>query len=178
MGAFEDQLERMKKGGVGRGGKDWIEGDGLYEVEIIATQRKMGFNKTFTVRDKELFIANFRIISSTNPRHESGTSASWTCKDPSGDGGPDVKAFCIAACGLDPRKVKENDEAAQLQAAMLALAAMGEAEAFKRLDLPTDFFVGRRLRLETKTVKTKAQTDFTKHIWSPVEPTTEAPAAG
>ncbi len=129
----------------------------------------MAWNAGFTVRDRELFIAEFKILSSTSPEHAVGSTASWSCKDPSSDSGSgDVKAFCIAATGNDPRQVKDSDEKAQLQATYLAFAAMGEAEAFKRLNLPENFFVGRRLRLETSLIKTKAGKDFTKHVWSPV----------
>ncbi len=169
MSSFDDMVAKMKKAPLRRGGGDYL-GEGLFEVEILSTIRKMAWNKAFTVRDRELFIAEFKITDSNNPAHAVGSSASWSCKEPSSDNGSgDVKAFCIAAVGKDPRQVKDNDDQAQTQATLLAFAAMGEAEAFKRLDLPENFFVGRRLRLETKLVKTKAGGDFTKHIWSPVE---------
>jgi hypothetical protein len=164
---FDEQVEKMKKAQMGRGGKDWIEGAGLFDIEVLTTKKMWGWNKAFTVRDKELFIVQFRIVSSTNPNHVEGSTASWTCKEPSDGGSGDVKAFCIAAVGIEPRLVKETDDAAQLQASLLSLAAMGEAEAFKRLSLPEDFFIGRRLKLETKIVTTKAGSPFTKHIWSP-----------
>jgi hypothetical protein len=164
---FDQQLEKMQKAQMGRGGKDWIEGPGLFEIEVLTTKKMWGWNKSFTVRDKELFIVQFRLLHSTNPNHAEQSTASWTCKDPSDGGAGDVKAFCIACVGIDPRLVKETDEGAQLQASLLALAAQGEAEAFARLGLPEDFFIGRRVKLETKMVKTKALNDFTKHIWSP-----------
>ncbi len=166
--SFDEQVEKMKKAGLRRGGGNWIQGEGLFEVKILSTIRKMGFNKTFTVRDKELFIVEFEILKSTNDNHKPGSTSSWTCKDPSEGGSGDIKCFALAASGTDPRSVKETDDEAQNLASLLAFAAMGEAEAFKRLELPEDFFVGQVVKLETKTVKTKANTDFTKHIWSPV----------
>jgi hypothetical protein len=177
MSAFDDQIAKMKKAPLRRGGGNWIDGEGLYEVEILSTLRKMGWNKSFTARDKELFIVEFRFISSTNPKHAPGSTASWTCKDPSEGGSGDVKAFVLAAVGIDPRPVKDTDEELQLKATLLAFAAMGEAEAFKRLELPEDVFIGLQLRLETKMVTTKNNTPFTKHIWSPADaPASDAAA--
>ncbi len=168
MASFDDMVAKMQKAPLRRGGGAYL-GAGLFEVEILSTIRKMAWNASFTVRDRELFIAEFKIVTSTNPEHVAGSTASWSCKDPSSDNGSgDVKAFCIAALGNDPRQVKDNDEKAQLQATLLAFAAMGEAEAFKRLGVPENLFVGRRLKLETSVIKTKAGKDFTKHVWSPV----------
>lgn len=164
---FEDKVKKIQGAQARSGGGNWIKGEGLFEVEILSTLRKMGFNKAFTVRDKELFIVEFRILSSTMDEHKPGSTASWTCKDPSEGGAPDVKGFCIALTGNDPRSVKETDDQAQKQAALLALAAMGEAEAFGVLGISEDFFVGKRVHLETKMITTKGGTPFTKHIWSP-----------
>lgn len=174
---FEDKVKKIQGAQSRAGGGNWIKGEGLFEVEVLSVKRMMGFNSTFTVRDKELFIAEFRILSSTHPDHKVGSTASWTCKDPSEGGAGDVKAFCIALTGHDPRSVKETDEKAQYQAALLALAAMGEDEAFKMLNIPEDFFVGKRVHLETKTTTTKALKPFTKHIWSPAKAGEEVQAA-
>ncbi len=173
--SFEEQKAKMQKAPLRRGGGNWIQGEGLFEVEVISTLRKMGWNENFTARTKELFIAEFKIISveSTSDAvlkaHPPGSTASWTCKDPSEGGCGDVKNFCLAVTGTDPRSVKDSDEELQNLATLLCLAAMGEAEAFKQLEQPENFFIGQKLRLETKTIKTKAGKDFTKHTWSPSE---------
>lgn len=167
MASFDEMVAKMTKAPLRRGGGTYM-GVGLFEVEILNTHRKMALDKNnFQNRNKELFIAEFKILSSNNPAHDVGSSSSWFCKDPSEGGSGDVKAFVLAAAGKDPRSVKDSDEAAQLQATLLAYAAMGEAEAFKRLGIPEDYFVGAKLRLETYIIKTKAMTDFTKHVWSP-----------
>lgn len=165
--SFDDMVEKMKKAPLRKGGGEYMK-PGLFDVEVLSTIRKMAWNAAFTVRDRELFICEFKILTSSTPDHLVGSTASWSCKDPSSDSGSgDVKTFCIAATGNDPRQVKDNDEKAQTQATLLAFAAMGEAEAFKRLGLPENFFVGRKLKLETRMIKTKAGKDFTKHTWSP-----------
>lgn len=176
MQKFEEKIKTMQGATSRAGGGNWIRGEGLFECEILSTIRKMGFNKAFTVRDKELFIVEFRILSSTMDDHKVGSTASWTClgpSDPKGGAG-DVKNFVIAATGTDPRSLKETDTNAQRQAALLALAAMGEMEAFELLGAPVNFFVGRQVHLETKIVKTKAGSDFTKHTWSPTRLVSQA----
>jgi hypothetical protein len=165
--SFNDLVDQMQKAPLRRGGGNYIQGDGVYTIEILSAFRKMGFNKSFTERDQELFICEFKFVRSSNPNHPVGTTASWTLKGPTGNGKGDLKAFCFALSGIDPRAVKDNDEKAHRQAAVLSLAALGEQEAFTMAGLPEDFFVGRLVGLETKTTKTKAGTDFTKHIWSP-----------
>lgn len=175
MSELDDLVKKMNSGSLRRGGGNYIKGEGVFEVEVISTTRKMGFNKTFTVRDKEMFIAEFKILKVTSndenvlKSHVVGSTASWTCLNPSEPtaGAGDVQSFCIAVTGTDPRTVKDEDANARNQAALLALAAMGYAEAFAKIGIPVDFFVGKRLILETKAVKTKADKDFTKHIWSP-----------
>jgi hypothetical protein len=148
----------------------------------------MAWNATFTVRDKELFICEFRIVESNNPAHEPGSTGSWTCKDPTAENGGagDVKAFAMALMGIDPSSVKDTDELAQEQAAHFAFALMGYQEAFDELNRQVDernkklppgepkaehfrdgFQIGRRIALETTMTKTKAGGDFTVHNWSP-----------
>jgi hypothetical protein len=167
--SFDDLIESMGKAPMKRKGT-YME-EGLFTVEIINTLRKQGWNKTFTARDKDLFIAEFRILESTNPAHPVGSTASWACKDPVTGNAGDVKAFMLAVAGVDPRTVKDTDAKAQKQAALLAYAAMGEAEALKALELEDGFVQGKRVKLETRKVKTKAGGDFTVHAWSPVEDT-------
>ncbi len=169
MSSFDEMVEKMKKAPLRRGGGTFM-GVGLFDVEVLNTHRKMALDKNnFQNRNKELFICEFKILTSNNPSHAVGSSSSWFLKDPSEGGSGDVKAFVLAAAGKDPRSVKDADEAAQLQATLLAYAAMGEAEAFKRLGIPDTFFIGAKLKLETYLIKTKAGTDFTKHVWSPAQ---------
>lgn len=176
----DELIKKMRSAPRRSGGGNYIKGEGLFEVEMISTMRKMAWNKDFTVRDKELFIAEFKIISASSANqqvidaHVPGTSASWTCKDPSAGGASDVQSFCIALLGVDPRTVKESDEKALNQATLLALAAMGYEEALKRVGIESSWFVGKRLVLETKVTQTKKNTDFTKHFWSPVSKATVA----
>lgn len=171
---LDELVKKMEGASLRRGGGSYIKGEGVFEVELISTMRKMGFNKAFTQRDKELFIAEFKIVSVTSTDenvvkgHVPGSTASWTCKDPSEGGAGDVQSFCIALLGKDPRTVKDTDTVARNQAALMALAAMGYAAAFEKIGIPENWFVGKRVSLETKIVMTKNNTPFTKHIWSPV----------
>lgn len=172
--SFEDKVKKIRAGQARAGGGNWIKGEGLFEVEVLSTMRKMAFNKEQLqkgkqIRDKELFIVEFRVLSSSHPEHKPGSSASWTLVDPSDSGAGDLKGWCWAVAGADPRSLKDTDEEAQQQASLLALAAMGEAEAFAALEIPENYFVGKRLNLETKTVLKKNGDPFTKHVWSPAE---------
>ncbi len=49
MSSFDDMVAKMKKAPLRRGGGDYL-GEGLFEVEILSTIRKMAWNKAFTVR--------------------------------------------------------------------------------------------------------------------------------
>jgi len=160
--SFEERIKKLK-GAKARGGGNWIKGDGVFEVELISAKRMMA-------RDKEQFIAEFRIRTSTVPDlHSPGSTASWVLRDPSDEtaGAGDLKDFCFAILGVEPRSVEDSDDEAHQEAAALSLAALGEDEAFKFLEIPPDFFTGKRLRLETKTVTKKNGDPFTKHVWSP-----------
>lgn len=172
--SFEERIKKLK-GAKARGGGNWIKGDGVFEVELISAKRMMALDKDALktgrqVRNKEQFIAEFRIRTSTVPDlHSPGSTASWVLRDPSDEtaGAGDLKDFCFAILGVEPRSVKDSDDEAHQEAAALSLAALGEDEAFKFLEIPPDFFTGKRLRLETKTVTKKNGDPFTKHVWSP-----------
>ena len=61
MGSFDDQIEKMRKAPLRRGGGNYLEGNGTYLVQVLSTLRKMGWNApAYTVQDKELFICEFR----------------------------------------------------------------------------------------------------------------------
>lgn len=176
--SFDDMVQRMKKTPVrgGSGGGNYLSGAGTYEVEILKTFRKMALDKTKLaqgrdVRDQEFLIVEFKVVTSSNPDHPADTTSSWMCKDPTADkslGAADAKTFAVSALGINPNRIKDDDDKAQTQAALLVLAALGEAEAFNALKQPESLFVGRRLVLETFVITTKAGKPFTKHIWSPL----------
>ncbi len=179
--SFDEMVQRMKKTPIrgGSGGGNYLSGAGTYEVEILTTFRKMALDKVKLaqgrdVRDQEFLVVEFKVVTSTNPDHPAGSSSSWMCKDPTADkslGAADAKTFAVSALGINPNLIKDSDDQAQTQAALLVLAALGEAEAFAALKQPVNLFIGRRLALETFVIQTKAMRPFTKHRWSPVEQT-------
>ena len=135
---------------------------GIYDVRVTRCLVKQ------TLRSGMGFIVELEILSSTNPKHPPGSSASWfqgMSKNPA-TALSAVKEFVIALQGLDPKKdVDRIKVEIDPSIEQWTEAAIGQQ----------NIFAGKVVHLECFIKKTREkQTDFTVHRWSPF--TGDAPA--
>lgn len=142
---------------------------GRYVVEL-----KELFIKDSDKDGVPVFVCRFGILESNNPKHEPGTEGSWTLKGkPLQYGQGDIKSLILSAMGFEPAAVKLDSAENQL-AVFLFRYLLGSKSAQAEMEaLPADqrlghdFYVGKRVRLETKA---KSDTQpFTRHFWTPLK---------
>jgi hypothetical protein len=130
---------------------------GIYDVRIIRCLVKQ------TQRSGIGFIAELEILTSTNPKHSPGTTASWfqglTKNQATAFGA--IKEFVVALYGLDP---KADGERIKAEVEPNIEAIMNAAVGVQNI------LAGRCVHLETFTKKTREKgLDFTVHRWTPFE---------
>lgn len=136
MGMFDDIGSAQSS----QGGAYLLAGQHLFEIKALKQPPKL--------RAGDCFIAELKVVESTNPNHEVGQSVSWVrnvTKHKEMALG-DIKAFLAAVAGIP-------EEAVDKKGAELAVS---EAQPF----------AGRFIRCEAWNVKTDAGNDFTKTRWT------------
>ena len=155
--------------------KDWMH-YGSYVVELTDMRVKDSQKDGLPV-----FICRFKVLESNNPEDPVGANRSWTLKGKSLQYGiSDIKALMFAIAGVDAGRLLPTDPAHE-QADLLFRYVLGSESAKKELEAlaederpAADFYVGARVRLETKP---KApDKPFTRHFWGPA-PAAEGAAA-
>lgn len=152
-------------------------GEGAYLVETTRM-----FVKPRAVKGGTVFICEFRILESTNPKHVVGTTGSWVPKVELPNTFGDIKSLMLSILGVDPKSVGSTDPAENpnyaealaqhAQAALLARAACGSETAKAELakaGVTDEIWLGQRVRLECSQITTRDGHPFTKHVWSPAE---------
>lgn len=131
---------------VSSGGVYFLPGNYLVSVvkAFVMTSRK----------GTPLVVVECEILESDNPERAVGTRASWVV-NMSQDAGPgNVKGFIAAAIGVNPSDTAKVDSEVTPE---FCEEAFGE----------TNPLMDVRMRLQCSLVKTKAGSDFTRHIWIP-----------
>ena len=146
----------------GRG--TYINDDGTYRVEVVKAFGKSGF------RGKS-FIVEFKVLTSSNPNVPVGCTRSWTVKWDKIQNHADLKAFALAATGIEAVATSKRD--ADITATYMVYAAAGQLvagdAAIKAKELLGDDgppFDGFQVMLDTEKTRTQAGGDFTRHKWS------------
>lgn len=148
----------------GRG--TYINEDGTFQVQIVKAFGKSGF------RGKS-FIVEFKVLESSVPELVPVNSVrSWTVKWDKVQNHADLKAFALAATGLEAVAPSKRD--ADITATYMVYAAAGQlvagdaaAKAKTLLGPDGDAgFDGMIVYLDTEKTKTQAGGDFTRHKWS------------
>jgi hypothetical protein len=164
MSDIDAMFGGMAKAPIFGRGNYMKEGNFLVEItNVFVKPRFKGGN---------VFVAEFKILTSDNPEQKVGGSGSWVPKIETPNTFGDIKSLIFAATGVDPKKVSNDDEAAHADVTRMAKAACGSPTAIKELEakgVPADFMVGLQVKLECNIVKTRANTDFTRYTWSPAE---------
>lgn len=153
-------------------------GEGAYDI----TLKSFGVKKRF--KGGTVFIAEFTIDTSTNPKHAAGTTGSWVPKLELPNTFGDIKSLMFACLGLEPLRVPAGDPL-HAQATLLARAACGSEPARKELaalkdddgqplGLTAEMLIGSRVHLECVQTKTREGKDFTRYTFSPVSEDAEA----
>lgn len=124
---------------------------GVYTVEVQRAFLKQGRNKD------EFFIVEMTVIESNNPERPPGCSPSWVVKMSQDAAAGNVKAFMLAVSGVHP-----NDKEAVAESGFCA-------DTVKEYTSEDNPLHGARVNVEVQIVKTKRDTDFSKHFWSPTE---------
>ena len=166
---FDEMMQKMREAPKKGERNPKLSAPGTYLLEIVSTQRKYGYNYSFTKQDQELFFADFKVIESNNTETKAGTLCTWKLRDPSTDGGNELQKFMLAATGVDPAALTGENEKLQTQAILLAFAAMHQSEALTALKQDDNFYVGLRVGCQTQPYKTKGGFDFTIHKFFPVK---------
>jgi hypothetical protein len=155
----------MKEAPMGRP-KTYLD-YGKYLVELTEM-----FVKNSEKDGLPVFICRFTILESNNPKHPPNSEGSWTLKGkPLQYGQGDIKALVLAILGVDPRTVKEGDAENHLASLLFrwilgSESAKAEVAAMPEQTRPDpDFYVGTRVRLETKPKS--PEKPFTRHFWTP-----------
>lgn len=140
-------------------------GIGRYLVEL-----KELFVKKSDKDGTPVFVCRFKVLESSNESHPPGSDGSWTLSGAAlSFGQGDVKALMMAILGIDPRKVAKDDNSHALASLLFRWLLGSESAKAEVAALPekvrpeANFYLGKRLRLETRENEKKT---FTKHFWS------------
>jgi len=124
---------------------------GAYVVRVLNC-------KDVASKDKntDFYIVELEVLRSSNPDIVVGGKYAWTQdRHKKYVGGPAVREFVAACLDVDPNDERLNDEE-------LLEATVGGADG----EGPQPF-AGKVLSLICENIKTKKNTDFTKHIFQP-----------
>lgn len=123
---------------------------GTYEVSVC---------KAFLMTSRKgtpLIVVEAEVLSTDVPSRPVGTRASWVVNMTQDAAASNIKSFIAAAIGINPGDQNRVDE---------EVTPDFVEQAFSD-DNPLE---GVKLRLQCSTIKTKAGTDFTRHMWSPMD---------
>lgn len=126
------------------GGQNVFFLDGVYEVEVLRC-----FDMKSRKKD-DLFIVECKILSSTNPRRQAGTNASWVVNLKHEAALGNIKSF-VAACNDIPTDDEERMKK-EITAEVVEYCVSD--------DNPLE---GTRVKLTATTIETRAKTPFTLH---------------
>lgn len=145
---FANIIKSIASSKVSSGGVYFLPGN--YLVSVV---------KAFLMNSRKgvpLVVVECEILESDNSERAAGTRASWVV-NMSQDAGPgNVKGFIAAALGIDANDTNRVDE---------EVTPEFVDEAFSESNPLLDV----RLRLQCSLVKTRAGSDFTRHVWIPTE---------
>ncbi len=155
----------MKDAGMGRP-KTWMD-YGRYLVELTEM-----FAKNSEQDGSPLFVCRFKVVESDNPKHPPGSDGSWSLKGkPLQYGQGDIKALILSIMKIDPRALSK-DAPEHATASLLFRYVLGSETARQEIEalpkesrIQSNFYVGKRARLETKPKS--SDNAFTRHFWSP-----------
>ncbi len=150
----------------GRG--TYINDDGTFLVEVVKAFGKAGFKG-------KSFIVEFKVLTSSCPELVPvGALRSWTVKWDKIQNHADLKAFALAATGIE--SVAPTKRQADITATYMIYSAAGPLvagdaaiKATALLGPTAEGFEGLQVRLDTEKTLTQAKTDFTRHKWSCVD---------
>lgn len=145
---------------------------GRHELEIDKAFVK---RTTFEGKTKESWIVEFKVISSTNPSHEVGSTRSYV-ENPNNDGWMGrFKAFLVAVAGI-PGAQKLNPQDEQLISDITVALRYDEYRVERQW--PENFLKGRRVLCEGMPGKSRNNTPITNKKWEPIlAPAAPAPPA-
>jgi hypothetical protein len=115
---------------------------------------------------KETYLAECKVIASTNPSHEVGSTRTYAESTKNKGWMGRWKAFLAAAAGADPGKLSPTDQ--ETISDMIAAIRYDEFRAQKRW--PENFLHGRVVDCEGMPGKSQGGTPITNKKWSPVAP--------
>ncbi len=150
------------------GSGTYINESGTFLVEVVKAFGKDGFKG-------KSFIVEFKVLTSSIPDLVPvGSTRSWTLKWDKKQNHADLKAFALAATGLE--SVAASKRQADITATYMIYAAAGQmvagdaaVKAKQLLGDGLDGFEGYSVRLDTEKTKTQVGGDFTRHRWSSSE---------
>jgi hypothetical protein len=152
MGLFANiGLNRVAISG---GGGVYLEpGEYLLEIETL---------KSVKTRSKgPMFVADFKVLESTNETRPAGTRANYTVLTDLDWGPANLKEFLVAASGLDPFSPADATKVAAENWDAMLEAAISDAQPYKGLKI-------RSLAREQKTTSAQAKrASFTKIMFYP-----------
>lgn len=128
----------------GNGGV-YLNAPGKFKVEI----KECKVIKS-TQKGTDMFVVGLKILESNNPKNPAGQLASWVVNMGQLSALGNVRGFLAAATGEDIENIDEDT----------ADGLVGEGSPL----------IGGELWVTTDMIKTKKQTDFTKHNWHHEEP--------
>lgn len=143
-------------------GKGQYLEEGVHELEIIKVKHQRTLVEGAA---KESLIAEFKVLSSSNPTHQVGSTRSYVENLVNTGWLSRFKAFMIAAIGVDPEG-KVPTEAEEATSDMYV--ALRSDEERVKLGLPENFMAGRRVRCEGMAGKSKKGGPVTNKKWLPL----------
>jgi hypothetical protein len=153
-------------------GKGNYMGEGTFIVLTKVVKKVEGVDAK-TGMPKTSCVVEFEIEESDNPAHKPKSIGSWSVGLDKAQAFGDIKAFALAAAlELDPNVVSdENAYAEEHEAATEFMkVALDKEYATAHPEYEATEMIGKRLKLFTKKVPTKAGGEFTKYRWSPAAP--------
>lgn len=160
MGSEIDALRAAMKAAQPSGKGVYIEaGQHVLDIDRAFVKRSMQGGMT-----KESWIVEFKVVSSTNPTHEVGSTRSYV-ENPANQGWMErFKSFLSAAVGADPTgKISAEDE---ITISDVTVALRFDEYRIER-GWPENFLKGRRLHCEGMAGVSKSGGPVTNKKWTP-----------
>jgi hypothetical protein len=163
-----EALRATMKAAQASGKGQYIEaGRHLLEVDRCFVKRSQ---QSGTI--KESWICEFKVIESSNPTHEVGSTRSYV-ENPANKGWLERwKSFMLAAIGVDPSATPTPAGADDAVADMFVALRYDEARV--SMQLPDNFLKGKRVACEGMAGKSLSGGPVTNKKWTPAPP----PAGG
>lgn len=164
-----DEFRAAMRQAVPSGRGNYVE-EGTHTLQIVRVLYK---RTVINAKAKESYIAELKIVHSTNPTHEVGSQRSYI-ENPDNLGYDGrFKAFMIAACGLDP-SVKLSAENNEAMVDFLAALRFDEYRAQK--GYPENWLAGRMVVCAGSKGQSRSGSPVTNKIWTPYVAPAAAPA--